>query len=284
VVAIYDGDTMGAVESGGVEIRYEVVGAGPTVLLHHGGGFTRESWERAGWVELLVSDYRVVTFDARGNGESEKPTEPTDYDLHLMVNDVLTVADACEAEVFHYLGFSLGGKVGWGVAARAQHRLASMGLIGAEPRASEATSGSMIELFERGMDAVAAAMAQMWEMPDWALDQQRRNDPDALVAYFQSQWPDLSHVPGALETPSLLMCGTDDEVYDAMVSAADDGDLMFAPIEGADHMASFLSVQTRSSYRDFLRQVAWNLGSPGCRTRPHHPGVRHRVSRWRRLC
>lgn len=247
---------MGAVQCGGVRIRYDVVGAGPTVLLHHGGGFTRESWERAGWVELLVTDYRVVTFDARGNGESDKPTNPTDYGLHLMVNDVLAVADACETEVFHYLGFSLGAKVGWGVAAQAQHRLASMGLIGAEPKASEATSDSMIELFKQGMDAVAAAMAQMWEMPDWALDQQRRNDPEALIAYFQSQWPDLSHVPNELKVPSLLICGTDDEVYDAMVRAANDGNLTFAPLEGADHMASFLSAQARRVYRDFLRRVA----------------------------
>lgn len=246
---------MPVVESEGVSIHYKSVGAGPTVVLHHGGGFTLESWERAGWVEVLATDYCVVTFDARGNGESAKPTKPTDYALDLMVNDVLAVADACEAELFHYLGFSLGAKVGWGVAAQAQHRLASIGLIGAEPNASEAISDSMIELFKQGMDAVAAAMSQMWEMPDWALDQQRRNDPEALLAYFQSRWPNLSHVPKELKVPSLLICGTNDEVYDAMVSAAREGSLELTALEDADHMTSFLSVQAREAYRDFLGQV-----------------------------
>ena len=246
---------MPVAQSDGIEIRYRVVGTGPTVVLHHGGGFTLESWERAGWVELLATDYRVVTFDARGNGESSKPTGPEDYALGLMVNDLLAVADICEAAQFHYLGFSLGAKVGWGLAAHAQGRLASIGLIGAEPRASEATSDSMVDLFRRGMDAVAEAMCQMWEMPDWALEQQRRNDPEALLAYFQSQWPDLSHVPKELKVPSVLICGTNDDVYEAMTIAARDGGTEFVALEGADHMESFLSVAARRSYQDFLRRV-----------------------------
>lgn len=247
---------MEVVQSGGVRIRYKIVGAGPTVLLHHGGGFTLESWERAGWVELLAPDYQVVSFDARGHGESDKPTEPADYDLDVMVNDVLAVADACEADVFHYLGFSLGAKVGWGVAAQSPRRLTSIGLIGAEPKASEATSESMMELFKQGMDAVAEAMSQMWAMPEWSLEQQRQNDPEPLLAYFQSEWPDLSHVPNELKVPSLLMCGTDDEMHDGMVSAAHDGALQFAPVEEADHMGGFLNAQARETYREFLRQIA----------------------------
>lgn len=52
----------------------------------------------------------------------------------------------------HYLGFSLGAKVGWGVAAWAQDRVASVALIGGEPEASEEISGEFVELFEQGMD------------------------------------------------------------------------------------------------------------------------------------
>jgi pimeloyl-ACP methyl ester carboxylesterase len=101
-----------------------------------------------------------VTFDARGNGESDKPTEPQDYALELMVDDVLAVADACDAASFHYLGFSLGAKVGWGVAAWAQDRLESIALIGAEPEANEAISEEFTALLRQGMDAVAAAMSR----------------------------------------------------------------------------------------------------------------------------
>ena len=139
---------MPVARSGGVSIRYQSVGDGPAVILHHGGGFRLESWKLAGWVDSLATDYQVVSIDARGNGESDKPTDPDDYALDLMVSDVLAVADACEAERVHYLGWSLGGKVGWGLADQAQDRLATLALIGAEPEASGETASAMIALIE----------------------------------------------------------------------------------------------------------------------------------------
>lgn len=246
---------MPVARSGGVSIRYQSVGDGPAVILHHGGGFRLESWKLAGWVDSLATDFQVVSFDARGNGESDKPTDPDDYALDLMVSDVLAVADACEAERVHYLGWSLGGKVGWGLADQAQDRLASLALIGAEPEASGETASAMIALIEAGMDAVADAMSQMWQMPDWALDQQRQNDPEAILAYFHSAWPDLSHVPDQLRVPSLLMCGSEDEVWDAMARAARKGRSAFVSLDDEDHVTSFLSARARTAYRDFLRDL-----------------------------
>ena len=246
---------MPIARSGGVSIRYQSVGAGPVVILHHGGGFRLESWKLAGWVDSLATDCQVVSFDARGNGESDKPTDPDDYALDLMVSDVLAVADACEAERVNYLGWSLGGKVGWGLVDQAQNRLASLALIGAEPEASGEAASAMIALVEQGMDAVANAMSEMWQMPDWALDQQRQNDPEAILAYFRSVWPDLAHVPDQLRVPSLLMCGSKDVVWDAMARAAQKGRSTFVSLDDEDHVTSFLSARARTAYRDFLRDL-----------------------------
>src|SRR5882757_10075703 len=55
----------------GVSIVADVGGseAGPTVVLMHGGGQTRHSW--SGTFEMLAgAGYRVVSYDARGHGES----------------------------------------------------------------------------------------------------------------------------------------------------------------------------------------------------------------------
>lgn len=246
---------MSTAHSQGLRLRYETVGEGPTVILHHGGGLRLESWDLAGWVQPLATDHRVVTFDARGNGESDKPTDPKDYALDLLVADVLAVADTCDAPSFHYLGFSLGAKVGWGLAASVQDRLDSIALIGAEPEANEEVSEEFTDLLRQGPHALATAMSQMWDMPEWALDQQRRNDPEAQRAYFQAAWPDLSQVPAELRVPSLLICGTEDATYDAMVRAARTGNLSPVPLEGADHMSSFLSEQAREAYLRFLREV-----------------------------
>lgn len=106
----------------------------------------------------------------------------------------------------------------------------------------------MITLVEAGMDAVADAMSQRWQMPDWALDQQRQNDPEAILAYFHSAWPDLSHVPAQLRVPSLLMCGSEDEVCEAMSRAAQRGRAAFISLDHEDHVTSFLSVRARTAY------------------------------------
>jgi pimeloyl-ACP methyl ester carboxylesterase len=95
----------------------------------------------------------------------------------------------------------------------------------------------------------------MWQMPDWALDQQRRNSSQAQLAYFQAVWPDLSQVPAGLRVPSLLICGTEDAAHDAMVRAARAGHLTLVTLAGADHMASFLSERARQTYQRFLRDV-----------------------------
>lgn len=106
-------------------------------------------------------------------------------------------------------------------------------------------------------------MAQMWHMPDWALEQQRQNDPEAVRAYFHSAWPDLSRVPDQLRVPSLLMCGTKDEVCHPMRWAGRSEYSRFVKLDGEDHVTSFLSARARTTYRDVLRDLdIHGAGSP----------------------
>ena len=63
-------------DSDGVKIRYVDRGAGPPVLLIH--GYTRSvesNWIEPGVFADLVKDYRVIAFDLRGHGKSDKPHE-----------------------------------------------------------------------------------------------------------------------------------------------------------------------------------------------------------------
>jgi pimeloyl-ACP methyl ester carboxylesterase len=125
---------------------------------------------------------------------------PTGSAWIFRVADVLAVADTCDTGSFHYLAVSLGANIGWGLAASAQDCLDSITLIGAEPEANEEVSEEFADLLRQGPPALAEAMSQMWEMPEWALDQQRRIDPEAQFATFQA-WPDLSPVPAELRVP-----------------------------------------------------------------------------------
>lgn len=55
--------------------------------------------------------------------------------------------------------------------------------------------------------------------------------------------------------PSLLICGTHDVTYDAMVRAARAGNLPLVSLEGADHIDGLLSERALHAYQQLLRDV-----------------------------
>ena len=95
-------------DAGGIKIRYIDTGKGPTVVLLHGGTSKLESWTDTGVVANLEKDFRVIAFDARGHGKSDKPREPAAYGRQQAL-DVVRILDALKIDRAHIVGFSLGG-------------------------------------------------------------------------------------------------------------------------------------------------------------------------------
>jgi pimeloyl-ACP methyl ester carboxylesterase len=93
----------------GVELDVEIDGSGPGLLLVHGHGGAKEDF--ADHAERLAQYHTVVSFDHRGHGSSDHPTEPAAYSLARMRADTWAVADAVGLERFRVLGHSMGGMV-----------------------------------------------------------------------------------------------------------------------------------------------------------------------------
>jgi pimeloyl-ACP methyl ester carboxylesterase len=94
---------------GNLQLAGDVFGDahGPSVVLLHGAGQTRHAWQGVG-ERLANSGYRVITFDARGHGDSE--WDPAgDYDLALMVQDLRRVLEAIGVHRPALVGASMGG-------------------------------------------------------------------------------------------------------------------------------------------------------------------------------
>ncbi len=105
----------------GVELAVEVSGEGPALLLVHGlGGW---SVDFADHVATLARDHTVVTFDHRGHGDSDNPTDPAAYSFDRLVDDTLAVADATGLDHFRLLGHSMGGMVARRIAIRHGERV-----------------------------------------------------------------------------------------------------------------------------------------------------------------
>lgn len=105
-------ETQFATSLDGTPVAYDRDGAGPALLLLHGSGGRRQEWHQAGYVERLRDEFTVITLDLRGHGQSGRPTDPAAYAIDKMQQDILAVADACDAGRFALWGMSYGGKVG----------------------------------------------------------------------------------------------------------------------------------------------------------------------------
>jgi pimeloyl-ACP methyl ester carboxylesterase/predicted glycosyltransferase len=100
----------GYVERDGVKIYYEVFGDGePTVLLLPTWSlFHSRMWKMH--VPYLSRHCRVITFDGRGNGRSDRPTAPEAYAEREFAADALAVMDATQTARAIIVGFSMGGQ------------------------------------------------------------------------------------------------------------------------------------------------------------------------------
>ena len=123
-------DESGFVERDGVRVYYEVYGSGtPTVLLLPTWSIIHSRhWKMQ--IPYLARHCRVVTFDGRGNGRSDRPQDPAAYDERQFAADALAVMDATETESPVLVGFSMGGQRGLLLAAEHPERVEGAVFIG----------------------------------------------------------------------------------------------------------------------------------------------------------
>jgi pimeloyl-ACP methyl ester carboxylesterase/predicted glycosyltransferase len=120
----------GYAERDGVKIYYEVFGAGePTVLLLPTWSIIHSRhWKMQ--VPYLARHCRIITFDARGNGRSDRPTESAAYTESEIASDAVAVLDATSTARAVIVGHSMGVQRGLLLAANHPERVEAAVFIG----------------------------------------------------------------------------------------------------------------------------------------------------------
>ena len=111
----------------GTRIHYEVTGrVGKTpVLMIQGLGASKNAWNLQRIA--MATRFRCISFDNRGAGRSDKPTEP--FTLEQMADDAIAVLDAAGIETAHIVGASMGGVISQIVAVKYPQRVRSLTLV-----------------------------------------------------------------------------------------------------------------------------------------------------------
>ena len=232
----------------GVGLEVVESGAGPALVLVHGLGGAKEDFE--GHIDSLAQrGWRVVAFDMRGHGASDRPSGAGTYSLDTFAGDIVAVADACLVDRFHLLGHSVGGMASRRVALAHPERVASLMLVdtthgpmpGLEPALAEgaawiALNQGMAELrrrmTERDPLGTPAHQRLVRERPGYEEFNDRKwaaLSPEmyaALIVEIATQ-PDQRKDLGRVTCPTLVMVGEQDTLL------IDDARRMAEEIPGA---------------------------------------------------
>lgn len=108
-----------------ISMYYEVHGdSGSPMVLIHGYSCSKADWP-VSHVQRLATRHRVVIFDNRGVGQTDKPTTP--YSMSQFAGDVVGLMDAVGIQAAHIFGVSMGGMIAQHVALRYPERV--LGLV-----------------------------------------------------------------------------------------------------------------------------------------------------------
>ena len=135
---------MSTFTSNGTILTYEEYGTGEPFVLLHGLTGNRHMFEEE--VKIFKKYFRTIILDARGHGDSEKPSS---YTLDDHVGDVLRLLDHLKIEETYLLGVSMGSYIAQGVAIASPERVKKLMLVATK---SQGKTSSMEALFEKHAD------------------------------------------------------------------------------------------------------------------------------------
>ena len=99
----------------GQNIAYTVTGSGPAVVLQHGFLSNKEAYAEYA-AALSEAGFMAISTESLGHGESDKPSHASAYALAQRAGAIAAVLDAEGVEKAHYIGYSMGGWIGTGMA------------------------------------------------------------------------------------------------------------------------------------------------------------------------
>lgn len=217
----------------GVGLEVETQGVGPTFLMVH--GFTGAKEDFADHAPRFAEHSRVVLFDHRGHGASDKPDDVAAYSLDRLAADTLAVADAVGADRFRLLGHSMGGMVTRRVIRGAPQRVDALVLMDTSAGPPEGIDPVLAEMaaevaLTEGMDvlrplldaanplATEAAERVRAERPGYVEFENRKWEAVAPAAYA-GLLRDIVHQPRQLaelrsvRCPALVVAGAQDAPF-----------------------------------------------------------------------
>ncbi|GAB4232670.1 MAG: alpha/beta hydrolase [Methyloligellaceae bacterium] len=259
-LGIYHERITGAMQrfdSDGVEIAYLDEGEGDPILLIHGfASNTATNWVDTGWVRTLTrAGRRVIAFDNRGHGESEKLYDVEAYSAPLMAEDAVRLLDHLDIPRADVMGYSMGARIAAFMAMRAQSRVRSAIFAGLGINMVRGVGGAgpiAAALEAPSIDDVVNETARTFR----AFAESTHSDLRALAACIRSSRDKITPEDlAAISCPVLVAVGTKDVIGGPAAPLAEmiPGAKAF-DIKDRDHMKAVGDRSYKQAVLEFLEQ------------------------------
>ena len=157
---------MPVIHAGDIDMYYELHGAGDPVVLIGGLASDISQW---GWLtDFCAQTHRVLAFDNRGAGRTDKPDVP--YTIPMMANDTDALMDALGMNRATVVGISMGGRIALDLALQHPDRVGRLVLISTMASARLDDSMSRMEMLSLLSSLVYRGK---YPQPRYALSRQR---------------------------------------------------------------------------------------------------------------
>jgi pimeloyl-ACP methyl ester carboxylesterase len=193
----------------GIDLFYEVEGAGEPLLLLHGGGGTHENWTYAGRDQFL-REYKLIAPDARGHGRSTNPQRIITHRQCAL--DMLSLLDHLGIQRCRAIGISMGGNILLHMATMQPERIVAM-----------VTVSSTMYFPEQARAIMRQIPVENQPPSEWETMRKRHTlGDDQIVALWEWQggmsvsYDDMNFTPPSLSritAPTLIVYGDRDFLY-----------------------------------------------------------------------
>ena len=229
--------------SDGVRIAYiDVAPEGsdlgePILLIHGFASSHRINWINPRWVDTLSkAGRRVIAFDNRGHGQSEKLYDPAGYHSDVMARDAANLLDRLSIARADVMGYSMGARIGCFLALAEARRVRSLvlGGLGAHLIEGVGLPVGIAEAMEApSLEGLPDPMQRMFR----AFADQNHSDRRALAACIRGSRQTLDEAEVSRIACSVLVAvGTRDEIAGdphRLAAMFPDGEALEIP--GRDH-------------------------------------------------
>lgn len=170
-------------------LYWEEHGCGKPLILSSGLGGSASYW--APNIDALARRYRVIAYDHRGTGRSDR-TVAGDLTVDAMADDLVLLMDAAGIDRATVVGHAAGGLAGLALALRAPRRLSGLVVVNGwarlDPHTARVFDTRLALLRDSGPRAFLHAQPLFLYPPSWISEHN-----DALIAEEETH---LAHFPG----------------------------------------------------------------------------------------